>query len=653
MKRGFAQEITTNTDIAVDLATEIGKSSFSTGMSHIDQSLVNGDPTAITNVKNLLKSAVTYQNTFIMSWGVGDPWPDPATAEPDNWGSLDNRLSTIVGMGATPMITLMNAPWWMKGQLQADGTTKLIPDAKGEWGSYTYSAVKDYRGINYPAGYVSPDPISARILDNQMGKWLHLVQRVAERYMVAPYNVRYFQVWNELKGYYNPAISRWDYENQAGNTGGYNARHGYTYLYNQVYQVLRNVAVTKGIDPNSIKIGGPYAEIKTWTAADAGGFPAQEAKLQNKPYGTYDQRDLDVMKYWLQNKAGAGFIAIDVKNRNRELTALTDPFTANNKFADVNQWIRSLDNNLYPGAATLPIISAEWYANPYETYDRAYNNAVKADAVIKSLKAGSAIILNWGGVENTTNWKINPSMYTNTDVTGGGKALPWYYSYKAFHDYFGPGTSLQSTTQSTADISVLSSPVKTMLVNKKNASQTVTVNGVQYTLAAYEVRIVNTPAQSSPSPTPTLKPTSTSTPTAKPTSANTPTPGPTSRPSPTPTSKPALTGAPTSTPTRTPTATVDTTSPSVAITNPKTGSIVSRGTTVTITATASDNVRVDRVVFAIIGKGGNYNCTDTVSPYSCSWPVPVKPSTLYTIKATAYDSRGNSASAQINVTSSK
>jgi hypothetical protein len=46
-------------------------------------------------------------------------------------------------------------------------------------------------------------------MDGQMTNWLLLVQRVAERYMVPPWNVRYFQVWNELKGYYNPVLNHW------------------------------------------------------------------------------------------------------------------------------------------------------------------------------------------------------------------------------------------------------------------------------------------------------------------------------------------------------------------------------------------------------------------------------------------------------------
>jgi hypothetical protein len=613
---------TSDVVVTVDRGKVIGTSSFSPGIVHMDDSLQVGDPLAISRVKDLLRNGLVYQSTFIMAWGMADPWPDPASPEPTQWGYLDQRLALMQETNAIPIISLMNAPWWMKGQLKPDGTTQLIPDINGEWASHIYNtSITDFRGFTYPAGYTSPDPFFSRILDNQIEKWVHLVRRVAERYMVPPYNVRYFQVWNELKGYYNGALNRWDYENQAGVPGSFSAKHGYTYLYNRVYQVLREVASAKGIDPDTILVGGPYVVINTWGTSEAGGFPATEPLLQNKTYGTYDQRDLDVIKYWLHHKAGAGFITYTGRNGNRGLEDLGDPYTANDKFSDMNRWIRSLDNTAYPGAQTLPIFVSEWYSTPYGTTDRAYNNAVKANAVIKFLKSGGKSTLSWGGVENTELWNRNPSMYTNVDTASGGQPLPWYYSFRAFRDYFPPGTGYLATTQTTNDITVLASAAKTMLVNKKAANVVVSVNGVVVTLAPYEVRIIDTPEQISP--TPTLRPTPTKTPTLR----------------------------SSSTPTRTPPP--DTTSPIVTITNPANNSTVKRNSTVTITANASDNVGVVRVVFSITSKTSTTNCTDLAAPYTCNWLVPGKARTTYTITATAYDAAGNSGRMSIKVTSSR
>ena len=240
------------------------------------------------------------------------------------------------------MISLSEAPWWMKGQLRADGTTQLLTPAD-EWASIAYSS---------------------RVLDDKMSDWLLLVQSVATRYMAAPYNVRYFQVWNELKGYYDPKTNSYDYSDSPGDPSGPNAKHGYTYMYNLVYQALMQVARRLGIPSSAIEIGGPYVPMDTWSST-------QQSAASNvtKTYGTFDQRPFDVVEYWLQHKDGAGFITVDGSNENDDLTEITDPFTAAEKFADIVHWLRSLDGKVYPGATTLPIWLAEWYAIPFRSVE--------------------------------------------------------------------------------------------------------------------------------------------------------------------------------------------------------------------------------------------------------------------------------------------
>lgn len=106
------------------------------------------------------------------------------------------------------------------------------------------------------------------------------------------------------------------------------------------------------------------------------------------------------------------------------------------------------------------------------------------------------------------------------------------------------------------------------------------------------------------------------------------------------------------TPTNTPSPTItptpsDATSPSISITNPINGSTVKRGRYATITASASDNVGINRVVFLI---NNSIICTDYSSSYTCSWKVPSKRNASYSISAIAYDAAGNSANSQIQVT---
>jgi hypothetical protein len=453
--------------VTVNRSSPAGTSQFSSGITHVDTSLDNSsdntDPGAINNVKLLIKRAISYENTQIMAWGAPDPWPDPSQPEPGNWGYLDSRLQLILQTGGIPVITLSEAPWWMKGQPEPDGTTRVL-QASDEWSDIAYSS---------------------RILDNKMNAWLHLVQRVAERYMVAPYNVRYFQVWNELKGYYNPITNTYDYSTSPGDPSGPNAKHGYTYMYNLVHARLMQVASSLGMPADSVKVGGPYVVIDTWGSGN-------RSNLSNisKAYGTYDQRSLDVVTYWLQHKAGAGFITLDSSNGNKDNSNFADPFVGAKKFADVVAWIRSLDNTHYPGAATLPIWWAEWYATSYEnTPDEHYDNAIKSYAMIKFLKAGGAVALSWGGLSNSPS---DSGVWTPT-VAGGGQPLPWYNSLKAFKDCFAPGTEIYNTMISAPEsIEALASATNVMLVNKtpKDLSS-VNVAGSVVSLDPYQVRVLS------------------------------------------------------------------------------------------------------------------------------------------------------------------
>ena len=92
----------------------------------------------------------------------------------------------------------------------------------------------------------------------------------------------------------------------------------------------------------------------------------------------------------------------------------------------------------------------------------------------------------------------------------------------------------------------------------------------------------------------------------------------------------------------------DTTAPTVSITSPANGATVARRTTVTITATATDNVGVTRVEFSV---NGALQCTDTSAPYSCNWNVPNTRNQTFQLQAQAFDAAGNVGTGSILVTS--
>src|SRR5438132_4466574 len=87
----------------------------------------------------------------------------------------------------------------------------------------------------------------------------------------------------------------------------------------------------------------------------------------------------------------------------------------------------------------------------------------------------------------------------------------------------------------------------------------------------------------------------------------------------------------------------------VTVTSPASGSTVSGTVTVSVTASASDNVGVVGVQFQLDGINGG--AEDTTSPYSVSWNTTSSSNGSHTITAVARDAAGNrSTSAPVTVT---
>jgi hypothetical protein len=81
----------------------------------------------------------------------------------------------------------------------------------------------------------------------------------------------------------------------------------------------------------------------------------------------------------------------------------------------------------------------------------------------------------------------------------------------------------------------------------------------------------------------------------------------------------------------------DTTAPSVSLSSPASGATVSGS--VTVSASASDNVGVTSVQFTL--DGVNLGAADTSSPYSVSWPTTSATNGTHVLRAVARDAAGN------------
>lgn len=98
------------------------------------------------------------------------------------------------------------------------------------------------------------------------------------------------------------------------------------------------------------------------------------------------------------------------------------------------------------------------------------------------------------------------------------------------------------------------------------------------------------------------------------------------------------------------TSSTDATPPTTSITSPANGAAVPRNTTITITASASDDTGVTKVEFYV---NGSLKCTDTSAAYTCAWKVPRPKDRTYQLQAKAYDAAGNVGTSTIVTVNSR
>jgi hypothetical protein len=371
--------------------------------------------TAVANAQAILQQSSTYVAQSIMGWGTSNPEPRPGVF---NWASLDQRIQFILASGATPVITLAGAPDWMKG-----GTP-------GE---------TDWSNIN-----VAPTP--AHYAD-----FAALAVDVARRYP----EVHYFQVWNELKGFWDNATNNWDIAD-------------YTDLYNTVYRAL------KAYNP-AIQVGGPYVRIVTWAAPSAGGFPSGLVG----PWGTVDQRSLDAISYWLTNADGADFLAIDGSTDTKDNASLADPFGATDLYAATDRWLEQ--------KTELPIWWSEYYAvTPQMAHHPTDPEwaALSAQALIEIATSGASVALMWDPEQYQGS--STPGLWSSTRADTGGQPTALVSVFTTLRDYFPAGTQATLTTSPSGVLELSSQQHFVIIDTNGEWTQAVTPAG-PITLSPWEI----------------------------------------------------------------------------------------------------------------------------------------------------------------------
>jgi hypothetical protein len=316
-------------------------------------------------------------------------------------------------MNAVPVITLCAAPDWMKG---------------GQPGETDWSQIE-----------VAPRP-------EHYHDFAELAKLVAQRYP----DVKHYQVWNEMKGFWNSESNNWDYVN-------------YTRMYNMVYDALKSVSA-------DIKVGGPYLVIEG-TGSSRGGW-ASEVPIR--------ERQWKVIDYWLKDKHGADFIVLDrgIKDYHDKNTyAMEELMELTPYFGDIVRQIRSRTD--------LPIWWAEYYAHGDSPEAVA---AIHASVLNHMISSGSSAAFLWQPMKAG---KLNHALFSDVRKPGGIEIYPYYHVFRAIHEHFRPGTQLYRATSSSNGVEVLASATKFLLINKRPEPIKVLVNGKSVDLDCYEVRMLD------------------------------------------------------------------------------------------------------------------------------------------------------------------
>ncbi|MCK2212516.1 xylan 1,4-beta-xylosidase [Actinomadura sp. ATCC 31491] len=381
------------------------------GVTHTQYSADTEPENVAEQARGLLGRVPMLQNQHIMGWGVGNPEPSPGQL---NFRDLNRRLTFMASSRSLPVITLCCAPDWMKG---------------GQAGRTDWS--KNHT--------VAPEP-------EHFDDFAKLAARVARQYPT----VKHFMVWNEFKGFWDPATNQWD-------------ARGYTEMYNKVYDALKQV------DPG-IQVGGPYMSI----ASGAG--PAAGAELSG-PWGTVDQRALDAITYWIEHKKGADFIVVDGATMTSDNGNVPDDFAALGKFSAITAWLRQQSGDL-------PVWWAEWYVEPENAgWSEEKRTAVQAAALMEFARSGVTTALYW-----------NPQQKDAGDCPGclwtpkTGDEMPMAGLLSGFTKWFPGGVRLTDVQVSDPRVKALGQERQMVLVNTTGEQLTATVDGRQVAFAPYEVK---------------------------------------------------------------------------------------------------------------------------------------------------------------------
>ena len=399
-------------DVHVDHAKVVMTSLLRVGVTETHESADHWDakPAAAARGVALTRGVAQLQNTHIQAFGVGVIEPKPGVWD---WKSMDKRIAWMRDQKIPIVITLCTAPGWMK-------TTG------GDW------------------------DMGSSIKPEHNKDFAELCVAVAKRYP----DVRYFQVWNEFKGYWDKSKNTWDVA-------------GYTAMYNVVYDALKKHDAT-------LKVGGFYLPI-AGDGAKAFGFSGQNTFM---PMADNEKA---LLRYWTANRHGADFVCADkgIPDYHDKNTYDDDVLMA------LTPQYEKVTRELHDLSGGLPVWWSEFYSFGRDGRTD-LTGASYASAYVHALLGGASTALVW----NPNGGELDCYLYTDVRKPDGGVATEHYVAFKAIAEHFRPGTEIVATTTTSPWVEALASKTSTLLINKWHAPVTLSLDGKLIDLKAYAVQLV-------------------------------------------------------------------------------------------------------------------------------------------------------------------
>lgn len=343
----------------------IGTSTIKTTTNRLGWTSVHSQDRGGTT-KAKLATAAYVQNQHLIGFGSNVD-PQPGDGSPYNWSFMDSTFgfptsaTGYFSVAQERCLTICGAPPHMRS-----------PKVPGQWDP---TGVRSGAQLTSLSEYIPPN-----------SSWFQEYANLAAAFALRYPHVKYFQVWNEMKGFYIaspyggasivPAGS--GLPQQSGGTSNRWWMEGYTAMYNKIYTAIKTVrpdAVIVG--PYCVLNGFNWDQSSDW-ADDAFPYDYQGA------WGYGDKKVLSLLEYFIRCCTGCDALCYDYRNQTKDSGSPVyyNPASVPASPAPSNIWITNPDHGNH---ARLWLMG-----QTYGAWDQAGQRLVDFQAWLRALGASGS-----------------------------------------------------------------------------------------------------------------------------------------------------------------------------------------------------------------------------------------------------------------------